>query len=124
MKIIVVGDQFGLRVGYPPSHNEEHDMLIAKEKCGFTLNGGVLCGDVAAVDMLRNHKLLLRLPLTITEDARQRYLAAGKKILSAVEMSHAQTSDMVIPVPAGLELLPFQKAGISYVLAVLQRRSE
>ena len=121
MKIIALNGQFGLAVGYPPSRDEEHDMLIAKEKCGFAWKAGTLCGDVAAVDLLKNHKFLLRLNLTITEQARESYVAAGRKILSAVEMSHAQTSDMVIPVPAGLELLPFQRAGISYALAVFAR---
>ncbi len=32
----------------------------------------------------------------------------------AVAMSHAANSDIVIPIPYGLEYLPFQKAGINY----------
>jgi SWI/SNF-related matrix-associated actin-dependent regulator 1 of chromatin subfamily A len=110
MKIIASEDRFAL------ANATDKDLLVAKEKCGFRFDPvtAMFTGNAANVDMLKNHKLLLRAPLTITEAAAAMYRAAGKKILTAVEMSHAKESDAVIPCPSGLAYLPFQKAGIWY----------
>jgi SNF2 family DNA or RNA helicase len=92
------------------------DMLVAKDKCGFSFDPvtGMLVGVAASVDSLRNHKLLLKDKLLITQQAATMYAAAGFVKRTAVEMSHAKDSGAVIPVPQGLAYLPFQRAGIEY----------
>jgi SNF2 family DNA or RNA helicase len=114
LKIIRSEEFFGLLYD---NHRDEHaDARFAKEKCGFRFDPitGMLLGDAAAVDELRKHKLTLRRTLNISKAALELYKESGHKVLSAVEQSHAKDSDMIIPVPSGLELLPFQKAGVAY----------
>jgi len=43
--------------------------------------------------------------------------AEGKELAAKLAPSHAATADVDLPCPEGLEYLPFQKAGIAYVLA-------
>ena len=110
MKIATSEDLFAIVDGC------DADLLVAKEKCGFTFDfiTGRLVGVAANVDMLRNHKLLLREKILITQSAAVMYAAAGFVKRTAVEMSHAKDSSVVIPVPEGLSYLPFQRAGIEY----------
>ena len=116
MKIIASEDRFAL------ANATDKDLLVAKEKCGFTFDPvtAMFTGNAANVDMLRNHKLLLRDSLTITDRAAAMYREAGMKILSTVEMSHAKESGLDIPAPDGLQYLEFQKAGIEYALRMLR----
>ena len=101
MKIAASEDLFAIVDGC------DADLLVAKEKCGFAFDfiTGRLVGVAANVDMLRNHKLLLREKILITQSAAVMYAAAGFVKRSAVEMSHAKDSSVVIPAPDGLELL-------------------
>jgi SNF2 family DNA or RNA helicase len=110
MKIIASEDRFAL------ANATDKDLLVAKEKCGFRFDPvtAMFTGNAENVDMLKNHRLLLRDPLTITDRAAAMYRDAGMKILTAVEQSHAKESDAVIPCPEGLAYLPFQRAGIAY----------
>lgn len=110
MKIAASEDLFAIVDGC------DADLLVAKEKCGFAFDfiTGRLVGVAANVDMLRNHKLLLREKILITQAAATMYAAAGFVKRTAVEMSHAKDSSVVIPVPEGLSYLPFQRAGIEY----------
>ena len=119
MRIIAVGNNFGLR--HDNTDAELRAALIAKEKCGFKFVNGFMEGDIAALELLKNHKPMMRCSFTMSPDALALYNAAGKKLLTAVEQSHAKTSDAIIPAPAGLEYLPFQRAGIEYALAVFRR---
>ena len=114
MKITASEDKFVLR--YENRDDEHKDALVAKELCGFAFDlvTGYLTGNAANVDLLKNHKPALRCKLTISERAQEMYIAAGRKILTAVEQSHAKESDAVIPCPPGLAYLPFQRAGIAY----------
>lgn len=93
------------------------DALIAKN-CGFVfVSGSASWGtpDAEVVKTLHNNSLKLSTKLTISELAMGYYKAAGMRVLDAVEQSRAQDSDMYIPVPEGLELLPFQRAGVAYM---------
>ncbi len=110
MKIATSEDLFAIVDGC------DADLLVAKEKCGFTFDfiTGRLVGVAANVDMLRNHKLLLREKILITQSAAAMYAAAGFVKRTAVEMSHAKDSNIAIPAPDGLSLLPFQRAGVEY----------
>jgi SNF2 family DNA or RNA helicase len=110
LKIAASEELFGIIDGC------DADLLVAKDKCGFTFDfiTGRLVGVAANVDMLRNHKLLLKEKLLITQSAAAMYAAAGFVKRTAVEMSHAKDSSIVIPVPDGLSYLPFQRAGIEY----------
>lgn len=112
MRIIAVGNNFGLR--HDNTEPELRAAIIAKEKCGFKFVDGFMQGDLAALELLKNHKPMMRCSLTMSQDALALYNAAGKSLLTAVEQSHAKTSDAIISVPAGLEYLPFQCAGIAY----------
>lgn len=114
MKITASEDKFVLR--YENRPDEHKDALVAKELCGFAFDlvTGYLTGNAENVDLLKNHKPTLRCKLTISECAQEMYIAAGRKILTAVEQSHAKESDAVIPCPPGLAYLPFQRAGIAY----------
>lgn len=66
-----------------------------EEKCWWT-------GDMAIAKKLSNY-------------ATQSVLEQFKATEEAVVMSHAANSIIDIPVPEGLEYLPFQKAGIQYI---------
>lgn len=117
MKIVAMEDKFAIAEGLQP------DLLVAKEKCGFAFDPvtGLLTGVAANIDALRNHKLLLKEKLMITKKAADMYVAAGYVKQDAVALSHAKSSDVVIPAPEGLKYLLFQKAGIEYALEVFRR---
>jgi len=99
-------------------------MLVARDKCGFRFDPvtGMLIGVAANVDALRNHKLLLKEKIMLTNTAATLFASAGFVKRTAVEMSHAKDSGVVIPCPAGLAYLDFQKAGIEYALAAFRRQ--
>jgi SNF2 family DNA or RNA helicase len=92
------------------------DMLTARDRCGFRFDPvtRMLVGVAANVESLRNHKLLMKEKIRLTQTAAVMFEAAGFAKRTAVEMSHAKDSSVVIPVPEGLSYLPFQRAGIEY----------
>lgn len=117
MKILWAEDSYALEGAC------DEDALIAKlSGFDFDTARGQWCGDHDAIEELRRHRLKLVEPLTITELALRNFKSAGAKVLSAIEQSHAEDSDIFIPVPDGLEYLPFQKAGIAYALSVFGRK--
>lgn len=101
------------------------DAFLAK-LAGFVFNTaeGLWHGDHEALEDLRRHRLKLKEPLTITQVALQKYKDAGMQVLSAIEESHSDTSDLLIPCPSGINpttglpyaYMPFQKAGIAYAI--------
>lgn len=98
------------------------DALIVKD-CGFvfdSVSGTWQTADIESVVRLRSKSLKLSSRLTISELALQHYKAAGQKVLTAVEESRAGDTDIEIPAPKGLAYLPFQKAGIVYVVRHLR----
>lgn len=86
------------------------------KSCGFQFSSETASwhGDAEAIRKLRIVSLNLSTPLTISRSAAEHYEAAGEKVLSTIEQSRATGSDKIIPVPPGLELMPFQKAGVAY----------
>ena len=118
MKISYINNTFVL------SDASDADLLVAKEYAGFVFDSGrgTWHGSADNVDKLRSNSLRLVSGLTVTEIALERYKAAGKIVLDAVEASRAEDSDLDIPRPDGLNYLPFQKAGIAYALKILRRK--
>ncbi len=101
------------------------DLQIAKEQ-GFVFDSAAALwrGDAEALRKLGIHRVQLQEPMTISKVAAEHYRAAGQKILTAIEESRAENSDILIPVPGGLNpqtekpyaFLPYQRAGIAYAL--------
>ena len=112
MKISWINNTFVL------SDAPDADLLVAKEYAGFVFDSATAAwqGSADNVSKLRSNSLRLVSGLTVTEQALERYKAAGKIVLDAVEASRAEDSDMFIPVPEGLSLLPFQRAGVAYAV--------
>lgn len=81
-------------------------------------------GSAEAVRRLRQQSLRLSTSLTISELALEQFKAAGERVLTAIEESHAEDSDLIIPCPQGINpatgepyaYMAFQKAGIAYAV--------
>ena len=91
------------------------DAPIVKDSgFSFVSAGAQWHGDSDAVEKLKAKRLQLADSISITELALERFKDAGKQVLNAIEESRAVDSDIEIPIPRGLELLPFQRAGVAY----------
>jgi SNF2 family DNA or RNA helicase len=116
MKITFWKGVFVADSGSAPEHR------IALERAGFTKHEPTLCEDTARCKACRA-KIGRRYWSNRVEDAtrlrrfcNERALSVMKKHLELLERSRAVDSDIMIPCPAGLEYLPYQKAGIAYAL--------
>jgi hypothetical protein len=112
VKIIWAEDSFIL--GEAP----DRDYWLAKEHAGFKFHSATATwrGDVEALEKLRRVKDKISAGLTINQGALDVYLEyQNSRTLTA---SRATDADIDIPAPAGLEYLPYQKAGIAFALRV------
>lgn len=108
-------------ISAPPAWTSgvEKDFEIAKYRCGFSFDPvtGTLIGDAGNIDALRAHKLQFYEPVMLTKVALEAYRNAGYTKKTAIEMSHAADSNIVLPCPNGLAYLGFQRAGIEYAMS-------
>jgi SWI/SNF-related matrix-associated actin-dependent regulator of chromatin subfamily A-like protein 1 len=71
-------------------------------------------GEHAQLQRLRT----LSLPVTITPDALEQFNIFEGRKSAAISASRATDSNINIPAPEGLQYLPYQKAGIAFMLQV------
>jgi SWI/SNF-related matrix-associated actin-dependent regulator 1 of chromatin subfamily A len=95
-----------------------YDVREAIKLCGFTWDpdNRVWYGKPdCRPDKLRN---IPSVRVSITPDALERHTELERGRVAAIEASRATNSEVDFPCPAGLNYLPYQKAGIAFALKV------